>query len=320
MGKSCQFILPTMGNSTSLIITVLNEENSIDRLLGGLVSQTVKPGEIIIVDGGSTDKTIEKINKFKNKLINLKVLSYPGNRSMSRNYGVKMSKHSIILFTDAGCVPKKDWVEKIISPFKNNSIEVVSGYYEGEYKNIFEKSQLPFVLVMSDRIPGVFLPSTRSMAIKKSVFLNQGMFDESLPHNEDYAFAVKLLKNNVNIHFSKDAIVVWSPRKSLKSLAWMFTRFAIGDIQAGIIRPQLKNLAIRYLAALYIFSLIIELPMLWPAIPIMAIIFILIANIKNYRYVNDIRGLFWIPIIQLICDLSILFGSLIGLMYKISTK
>lgn len=309
-----------MGISSSLVITVLNEEHTIDRLFDGLISQTVKPSEIVIVDGGSTDKTVEKINKYKNKINNLKIFSFKGNRSISRNYGVSKTKNSIIIFTDAGCVPKHDWIQNILVPFSDKSIQVVSGYYEGEYKNIFEKSLIPFVLVMPDQIPNIFLPSTRSMAIKKNIFISLGMFDESLSHNEDYAFAVKLLNNKTNISFAKNAVVTWIPRKNLKSASWMFTRFALGDIQAGIIRPQLKNLAIRYLAFLYIVSLTIEVPMIWPIIPFLIFLFIIISNIKNYKYVKDVRGLFWIPVIQLTCDLSILIGTLMGLMYKISTR
>jgi len=51
-------------NKASFITTVLNEENTIESLLGSLINQTKKPDEIIIVDGGSSDKTIRKIENF----------------------------------------------------------------------------------------------------------------------------------------------------------------------------------------------------------------------------------------------------------------
>ena len=47
----------------SVCITVFNEEGSIGELLDSLLKQTKKPGEIVIVDGGSKDKTVDVIRK-----------------------------------------------------------------------------------------------------------------------------------------------------------------------------------------------------------------------------------------------------------------
>lgn len=306
-----------MAHKVSIIITILNEESTLPDLLLGLSKQTLKPSEIIIVDGGSTDKSLAILEKNK---LNLRIFSCPGSRAKCRNFGVSKSKSKIIAFTDAGCIPKPDWLEKLTEPFTDTKTSVVSGYYKGSYANDFEKCLIPYVLVMPDKIPVEFLPSTRSMAILKKVFLDTNGFDETLYHNEDYAYAVRLSNLGYKFVFAKDAVVVWLPRKTLRSAAWMFFRFALGDIQAGIFRPKLKYLAIRYLAGIYLFFLTLEIPILFPILVILILTYLIWSILKNFRHVKTAKALFWLPIIQITSDLSVLFGTLVGIMYKIALR
>ncbi len=284
----------------SVVVTVLNEEATIKRLLDSLINQTLKPSEIIIVDGGSTDHTVATIKKYK-----VTLLAKTGNRSVGRNYGVSKSKGQIIAFTDAGCVPEPNWLEKLIEPFANPKVQVVSGYYKGLPQNIFQKCLVPYVLVMLDQIRGEFYPSTRSMAMRKGV----GLFDEKLSHNEDYAFAVALKKKGVEFYFAPNAVVGWLPRKNLRQAAWMFLRFAIGDAQAGILRPKVKLLFLRYYLFFFLFFL-----HSWFAI--LAIPYLIWAVAKNYRYVKDIRAVFWLPVLQLTADICVIFGTIMGVLSR----
>src|SRR3989344_3690376 len=151
-------------SKVTLITTVFNEEQSIGAFIDSIFSQTLVSDEIIIVDGGSTDKTLvkieEKISSYKNRL-NIKILIKKGNRSVGRNEAIKNSIGDIILSTDAGCVLHKKWVQKITDPFKSKKVDVVAGYYKGLVKNVFQKCLIPYVLVMPDKINRKeFLPAT----------------------------------------------------------------------------------------------------------------------------------------------------------------
>ena len=57
----------------SIAIPTLNEESSIDILLDSLLSQTFKADEIVICDGGSSDKTLEIITKYSTKNTKIKL-------------------------------------------------------------------------------------------------------------------------------------------------------------------------------------------------------------------------------------------------------
>lgn len=282
----------------AVIVTVLNEIEHIKPLVGALLTQA---REIIIVDGGSTDGTWEYLQKQKG----IKAFQKFGNRSQGRNFGVSKTKAKIIAFTDAGCIPDPGWLAELIKPFSNPEVKVVSGYYRGLPQDIFQKCLVPYVLVMPDQIPAEFYPASRSMAMRKDI----GLFDEKLSHNEDYAFAHVLKKRGINFVFAPNAIVGWIPRKNLRQAAWMFLRFAIGDAQAGILRPKVKLLFIRYYAFFF-------LSFLTPWAALLAVPYIIWSIIKNYRYVRDLRAIFWLPVLQLTADMCVIFGTIIGTLSK----
>ncbi|MEK7154754.1 MAG: glycosyltransferase [Patescibacteria group bacterium] len=282
----------------AVVITVLNEIQNIKSLLDSLTKQSK---EIIIVDGGSTDGTWEYLQKYKG----IKAFQKIGNRSVGRNFGISKTQTKIIAFTDAGCIPHPNWLKELVKPFSDKSVQVVSGYYEGVSKNIFEKCLIPYVLVMPDKISSEFFPSTRSMAMRKGL----GLFDEKLNHNEDYAFATMLNKKGIEFYFAPNAIVSWIPRKDLTSAAWMFLRFAIGDIQAGILRPKVKLIFIRYYAFFFLFFLN-------HLVILISIPYFIWSIAKNYRYVKDIRAVFWLPVLQITSDLCVIFGTIMGALSK----
>lgn len=259
------------------------------------------PAEIIIVDGGSIDKTVEKCKKYKG----VKVISGKYNRSEGRNIGVAAAKGGIIAFTDAGCVPEKNWLRELTKV----KADVVAGYYKGLPQNIFEKCLVPYVLVMPDRVGSEFLPSTRSMAIRKDLFLKMGGFDPKLDTSEDFEFAQRLKIAGIKFVFAKDAVVGWYPRKNLKQAAWMFLKFAVSDIYAGIFRPKVKLLILRY----YLFFFLVFLNM-W--FGLLAVLYLIWSIIKNYKYVRNWRAIFWLPVLQLTADMMVIFGTVMGLLSR----
>lgn len=107
----------------SVVIPVYNEEECITQCLEALFKNTVKPYEIILVDGGSTDNTIKLAEKFS-----VKIIRSPGEKAASsRNIGIRYATGDIIAFTDGDCIVSNNWIEEIFNGFKQKNIEGLGG-------------------------------------------------------------------------------------------------------------------------------------------------------------------------------------------------
>lgn len=304
----------------SVIVTTYNEQEYISELVESLLCQTLSPSEIIIVDSYSNDETFNILKNFESKQPNLKVIQKKTNRSAGRNFAIQKCSSELIAITDAGCVPNKNWLEKISEPLLLNTCDVVAGYYYGKPNNIFEKALIPFVLVMPDKTTNTFLPSTRSMCMKKSIWKKTGGFNEDVDPGEDYEFSNRLIKKNYRIMFVKDALVGWYPRKDIASAYRMFKSFAYADKIASSPRPRIKYIFLKYLLlVLFAFISLIYPLGLW--LFLCQLVFLISWSIiKNYKYVKHPLGLVYLPVIQTMCDIAVMNGTLAGILYKIKNN
>lgn len=311
----------------TFISTILNEAGNIDKFLNSILVQTKLPKEVIIIDGNSSDKTYEILesysDKFKKNGINYSTKIKKGNRAVGRNEAIRLATGDIIVCSDAGCVLDKNWLKNIIKPFSKSNVDVVAGFYKGKYENIFQKCLIPYVLVMPNKVdPDNFLPATRSMAIRKSVWYKAGGFPDKYSHNEDYVFARQLKILGINIIFEKNAIVEWIPPNSLRDALKMFFRFALGDAEAHIFRPKVIFIFLRYILGILLlfYAIIKSVDVLLVIILALIIFYCIWAVAKNYGYIKDVSALLILPILQIGSDLAVMTGTMVGLIKIWDTK
>lgn len=300
----------------TVIITVLNEATTIVALLDGLEQQTTKPSQVIIVDGGSTDQTLSRIKVWQNthKTSNLLVFERPGNRSVGRNWAITHAKTELIAITDAGCIPQPQWLESLLRKHQETQAPVVAGYYQGVSSSSFAQAVIPYFLVMPDRInpDQVFLPATRSMLIKKSVWAAVGGFNEQLADNEDYEFAKRIQKSGVEIAFAQKAIVKWQPPQTVAAFFKTIYRFARGDSAAGILRIKVGLIFLRLAvgAGLALLGAWTGRSEVWWLLVALILGYLLWAIQKNAKYVGE--AWWWLPVLQLLADGAVVLGSIEG--------
>lgn len=308
----------------SVIVTVLNESKTISDLLEALRKQTFQPYEVVIVDGGSDDRTVELIQLYKKQhaKFNLHFFVKKGNRSVGRNLAIEKATSEVIACTDAGCIPEQTWLAELVDCYIESNAPVVAGYYKGNAKNNFQKAVIPYALVMPDKIhKNIFLPATRSMLFEKNIWSKVGKFNEYFCDNEDYAFAKQIEKEYIEISFTEKAIVKWSPPKTLFQFWRMIFRFARGDIQAGIVRPKVVLIFLRYLILLFLTVWLFSRSTLATVLVILLSFFILYAIwsiVKNKKYVGN--AWYWLPILQIVSDIAVIVGSLEGTVYLAARK
>ena len=238
---------------TSVCLTVFNETKNIRSILIPLIKY--QGINIIIVDGGSKDDTVEKIKELKRKYKNIKLIIKKCTRAEGRNIAVRNAESDIIAMTDAGCIPQKDWLKKITLPFKDNSVDLVAGFYEMKAKNPLQTAMSAFLGVQPKEYDVNFLPSTRSVAFRKSFWKKIGGFPENLKDTaEDTIFNQKAIEAGANIVRVKDAVVEWVMPETVTYLFNKISAYAKGDAVSRVFWHPTKRWKTHNIKTLTIFT------------------------------------------------------------------
>ena len=245
----------------SVITTVYNEAEAINRLLESLAAQTRPPDEIVICDGGSSDGTVALIEAWAaHRMMPVTVIVEMGaNISRGRNVAIAAARGPIIAATDAGVRLDSRWLEHLVAPWegvgRDDAPVAVAGFFLPDVEGIFQSAMAATVLPLPEELdPKRFLPSSRSVAFTKDVWVATGGYPEWLDYCEDliFDFAVNKLRQDKPSAFAwaPNALVYFRPRTTLRSFWTQYYRYARGDGKADLFR---KRHAIRY--GIYLLAL-----------------------------------------------------------------
>ncbi|HEU0168008.1 MAG TPA: glycosyltransferase, partial [Chloroflexota bacterium] len=236
----------------SVVCTVLNEAASIGDVLQDVQGQDCPADEIIVVDGGSTDDTRERVRAFPG----VRLLEAPGsNISAGRNRGIEAATHDLIAVLDAGVRLQPDWLRHIVGPLRAGSADVVAGFFEADPRTSFEMALGATTLPSVEEIaPDTFLPSSRSVAFTREAWRRAGGYPEWLDYCEDLVFDLRLRADpDVRVVFEPRATVRFRPRPSLRAFVRQYYRYARGDGKANL---WPRRHAARYLTYVYVAAMV----------------------------------------------------------------
>lgn len=217
----------------SVIIPTLEEEEYIEAILSRL--KAVRPHvEIIVVDGGSHDKTVELARKFTKKVFQTAKTGI----AVGRNYGAMKASGDILVFMDTDVRFHRNFVERVQDAFNNPSVV-------GATCNIMPFSSKPseraFFAFYNQliRFTAPFKPHSRGefLAIRKTAFESAHGFNESMPCLEDHDLARRIAKFGRFV-FLSDLTVYESMRRFRKLGLGRVVRTWLTDYIAFAIRGK----------------------------------------------------------------------------------
>ena len=170
----------------SVIIPVLNEEIMLPKLLHSIIPYGDDETEFIVVDGGSTDQTLSKIEDFPIKLIHSK----PG-RAVQMNTGAEAASGEVLYFLHSDTIPPITYLNDIRT-------SITKGYDSGCYQLGFDSDA--FFLKINTFFTRFRKMWNRggdqSLFIKKDLFYQLGRFPNDYIIMEEYVLIEKLVKHH----------------------------------------------------------------------------------------------------------------------------
>ena len=259
----------------SIIIPVLNEERFIEECIESVVSNTddIEKMEIIIIDGGSEDTTVEIVKKISSKYQNVILLHNPKKITpISLNLGIKESSGEFIVRLDAHALYSKNYVNKCIQVLENSDENIgnVGGFIETKSTNssIFSRavslclSSIFGVGISKFRISKPtkkeFVDTVPFGCFRRSLFDELGFFNEEEPRNEDLEFNQRILRADKKIILDPDIHSTYFSRSTLNKL--FSQQFDNGKIVTNKYRGKESFHKLRHFVPLLFFTYLLSIP------------------------------------------------------------
>ncbi|MCX6815388.1 MAG: glycosyltransferase [Candidatus Aenigmarchaeota archaeon] len=266
--------------AVSVIISVFNRKEHMEKCLAAMLKSSYKNYDLIVVDGGSRDGTLEMLREAekKNKKLKVFVDKTPG-RNPARNTGIKKATGELLIFVDSDCIVDKNWMKEIVRPFDDPTVGGVIGRTIADKKGLFwyhmENDYLQFI--------------GHNSAYRKSIIKKIGCFDlrfKTAREDTDLAWTVIDLGYKM-VHCNNAVMTHLSRRVS--------ARYRIKNQRAfiydGLLYRKHKNLYKKYF---YVKGMPATL---WPSIFSPVVFLFFVYSLIFYRTIADVMIFVYIIIV-----------------------
>ena len=218
----------------SVVIPALNEEAALPGLLEALLNQTLRPDEILVVDAGSADRTVEIVQEWGRKDRSIHCLKgRRGGCGIGRNIGIQAAKCEWVVILDCGMIPAPSWLATLEETQKRTGAPAVFGTCLYQPASSFQKA---LCAVAWGERPVPVVPCS---LIRRSVFDAIGLFREDLEAVEDREWTKRFLQRYGDRCVMQEAV---TPHLDIpddfKSVYRKWFRYSCCAVRADVLRGQ----------------------------------------------------------------------------------
>ena len=211
----------------SVVIRCHNEADHIGKLLSELKRQSFTDFEVVVVDSGSDDGTVDIVESEDVVLEHISKEDFSFGRSL--NIGCGAAGGEFLVFISAHCYPEhEDWLRNLLAGFEDDKVALVYGKQRGIPESHFSEQQIFkrwFPEVSAPRQEGPFANNANA-AIRKTLW-EQHHYDETLTGLEDLAWAQQVMRDGWWVSYRADAGVVHVHHETPSQIRNRYRREAI---------------------------------------------------------------------------------------------
>jgi succinoglycan biosynthesis protein ExoA len=237
-------------------VPALNEERFIEACLTSLVSQLPFGSTILVLDGGSTDRTVELVHRLQANHPQIELVHNPKRiQAAAINLAARIApkRATILIRADAHAVYPPDFIATCVAAMRENRATSVVVPMKTVGKTTMQRAIAAAQSSLIGNGGSVHRTGRRSgfvdhghhAAFDRAFFLRVGGYDESFTHNEDAEFDHRALANGGRIWMSADVPVVYFPRTTLGALARQYRNHGRGRARTFLkhkMRPKPRQL------------------------------------------------------------------------------
>ena len=243
-----------MSNTVSCIVPALNEEKNISNILTSIRNQRLDGkymiNEIIVVDNGSNDRTVEISKNLGAVVYSKPDLSIGG----LRNFGAEKSTGEILVFFDADMILTEDAILSLVSKMGKRNVGALCAHLQPGQKTTWVERAWYYHLKPN----GYDLKELQHLysggfAISRNLFFDVGEFNEHLKIGEDSDLSKRIIKKGFNVYVDIDS-VVYNTRYPKNIMQFIKQEFWHGDsFKTLSTHRQIDILTIYFISCLLLF-------------------------------------------------------------------
>lgn len=221
----------------SILVPCHNEEKSIKTCILSCLNQSKKVDQIVVVNDGSTDKSLEILKKFKEKITLVNIAKATGRKSLAQEQGLKAVKGDLLIATDGDTILDYDFIKNITQDFNDDKVMASAGYVKSIPHNLLTACRQIDYLIGQEihrraqaNINALYVIPGCAAAYRTKIFKKLISFDHDTLA-EDLDLTYKCHEKNLKVSYNKKAIAYTEDPSSLLDYIKQLRRWNAGNWQ-----------------------------------------------------------------------------------------